>query len=116
MNDILKQAQKMQKDMEDAQKQLESNEIEVSSGGGAVVFKITGSTKFTGVTLSEELLKEDKATVEQMILEGAKEAVKAAKKAHEEVMLKITEGLKLPDIPGMPGMGGPQPRAFKDKA
>lgn len=115
MNDILKQAQKMQKDMEEAQKKLESNEISVSGGGGAVVIKVTGSTKFTDLKLSDELLGEDKATVEQTILSAIQEAVAAAKKEHEQVMLKITEGLKLPDMSGMPGMGGPQPRAFKDK-
>lgn len=100
MENMLKQAQKLQEDMEASQKRLETEIIKVTSAGGAVTFAITGSQKFQECLLDPELLKQDKATIEEAILTAAREAVDTAKKLHEEEMKKITSGLNLP------GMGG----------
>src|SRR5205807_8700891 len=56
---LLKQAQKMQRGIEALQAQLEAKEIEVTSGGGAVKIKVSGSGKFLALTLDPEFLKED---------------------------------------------------------
>jgi len=98
LNQMLEQAQQLQKDMEEAQKRLETEEMEVSSGGGAVVFKITGSSEFKSVKISESLLKAGKDAVEQAVLTAARDAVSKAKKKHESEMKHITAGLSLPSM------------------
>ena len=122
MNKMLEQAQKLQQDMENAQKRLESEEVEVSSGGGAVVIKITGSSEFKSVKINEELYKEGKVAVEQAVLAALQEAIKAAKNKHEDAMKHLTSGLDLPGLDDLEGLGdlgvgdaglggsGPQPR------
>lgn len=95
---MLKQAQKLQEDMENAQKKLESSEMEVSAAGGAVKAKISGLTEFKSFKISKELLAEGHHAVEIAVLAAANEAVAAAKKKHEEAMRFITAGLDLPDM------------------
>ena len=58
---LLKQAQKMQKKMEEAQERLSDEILEVSGGGGAVTVKINGQGEFKELILDPEFLKEGAA-------------------------------------------------------
>lgn len=95
---LLKQAQKMQKQMEAIQASLAAMEIDVSSGGGAVAIKISGQGEFSALKLDPEFLREDAAFVEETILEAVKEAAAKAKKISEAEMGKATAGLGLPGM------------------
>ncbi len=95
---LLKQAQKMQKKIEDAQKELASKELEVSSGGGAVSIRINGQSEFLSIKLDPELLKEEASLVEETLLEAVKEAASKAKAFNEEEMAKATEGFNMPGL------------------
>lgn len=95
---LLKQAQKMQKQIETIQASLEKLEIDVSSGGGAVAIKINGQGQFLSLKLDPEFLKEDASLVEETVLGAIKEAAAKAKAANEAEMQKATAGF------GMPGM------------
>lgn len=105
MDSILKQAQKLQEDMEKAQKKLEQSETEVRYGGGAITLKITGSSKISSITLSEEFLKENKQTIETSLLEAFNEAIEKSREGHEEIMKEITSALEMP-LPGLDELGG----------
>ena len=74
---LLKQAKKMQQKIEEMQKALETREIDVSSGGGAVQIKISGAGKFLAVKLDPEFLKEDAKLVEETLLNAVREAGQA---------------------------------------
>ena len=54
MNNLMKQAQKMQRQMEESQKELEEKEFTATAGGGAVEVTVTGKKEVTKVKLSEE--------------------------------------------------------------
>lgn len=95
---LLKQAQKMQKQMAAIQASLAETELDVSSGGGAVAVKINGQGEFRALKLDPEFLKEDSAFVEETILDAIKEAAAKAKQLSEAEMSKATAGM------GMPGM------------
>ncbi len=95
---LLKQAQKMQKAMEAIQSELESKEIEVSAGGGAVKVTVSGQGALKGLKLDPEFLKEDAETVSGVILEAIKEASEKAKKQSEEEMGKVTGGFQFPGV------------------
>ena len=69
---LLKQAQKMQQKMEEAQALLSEEIIEVSGGGGAVSVKISGQGEFKELKLDPEFLKEDAEFVSEAILQSKK--------------------------------------------
>lgn len=95
---ILKQAQKMQQRIEEAQLELAGKEIEVTSGGGAITIRVTGQGKFVALKLDPDFLKEDTAFVAETLLAAFQEAADRAREASEEVMQKATAGFAMPGL------------------
>ncbi len=93
---LLKQAQKMQKQIESMQASLEAQIIDVSSGGGAVQIKINGAGKFQALTLGADFLQEDKKFIEETILQAVQEAALKSKEKNEAEMQKISSGFQMP--------------------
>jgi DNA-binding YbaB/EbfC family protein len=93
---LVKQAEKMKRGIEALQTQLDAKEIDVTSGGGAVKIKISGSGKFLALTLDPEFLKEDAKLVSDAVLVAVQDAAKQAKEYNEAEMQKITGALQLP--------------------
>ena len=77
MNNLMKQAQRMQRQMEEGQKELEVKEFSAKSGGGAV----------------EAVDPEDVEMLQDMIVAAVNEAMKQADEASQELMGKMTGGL-----------------------
>lgn len=101
MSNLMKQAQRMQRQMEENQKELETKEFTAKSGGGAVEITVTGSKEITKVTLSKEVVDpEDIEMLEDLIMAAVNEAIRMAEAANTEAMNKMTGGL---------GMGGGLP-------
>lgn len=95
---LIKQAQKMQKAMENVQNELAAKEIEVSSGGGAVKVVVDGHGTIKSLKLDSEFLKESADVVESTILGAIKEACDKAKAESEAEMTKITGGFSMPGL------------------
>lgn len=95
---LLKQAQKMQKQIESMQSSLETQILDVSSGGGAVQIKINGAGKFLSLTLDAEFLKEDKKLIEETILNAVQEAAQKAKEKNEAEMQRISSAFQMPGM------------------
>ncbi len=95
---LLKQAQKMQRQIETIQAQLETKEIEVTAGGGAVKVKINGANKFLGLALDPEFLKEDAKLVSDTILSAIQDAAKQAKEYNDSEMQKVTSAFQMPGM------------------
>lgn len=95
---LLKQAQKMQKQIEDLQKALEARELDISSGGGAVQVRITGSGKFTALKLDPEFLKEDVKLVEETVLRAVQEAATKAKELNDSEMQRVSSAFQMPGM------------------
>lgn len=95
---LLKQAQKMQRQIESLQEELANHVIEVSSGGGAVVIEINGQSEFKSLKIDPELLKEEANLVEDTLLQAIREAAAKAKTYNEEEMEKVTQGLNMPGL------------------
>ena len=94
MNNLMKQAQRMQRQLEESQKELETKEFTAKAGGGAVEVTVTGKKEITKIKLSEEAVDpEDIETLEDMIMAAANEALKQADAANGELMGKMTGGL-----------------------
>lgn len=100
LNEIMKRAQEMQKKLQDIQKQVAEMEIIGQSGGGAVKIVMTGQHYAKKVTLDPNLLKEDKAIIEDLIAAAINDATDKIEKGLRDKMGSLT-GMKLPD--GMEG-------------
>jgi DNA-binding YbaB/EbfC family protein len=95
---LLKTAQKMQRSIETLQTQLETQEIEVAAGGGAVKVKVSAAGKFLALSLDPEFLKEDPKLVSDTILAAIQDAGKQAKELNESEMQKVTSAFQMPGI------------------
>jgi DNA-binding protein YbaB len=95
---LLKQAQKMQRAIESAQALLEAREIEVTSGGGAIRLKVSGSGRFTALALDPEFLREPPAIVSEALLAAIQEAAARAKELNDSEMKKATAGFQAPGL------------------
>jgi len=95
---LLKQAKKMQQKIEEMQKSLETRELDVSSGGGAVQIKINGAGKFLAVKLDPEFLKEEAKLVEETLLNAVREAATKAKELNDSEMQRISSAFQVPGM------------------
>ncbi len=95
---LLKQAQKMQRQIETLQAQLEAKEIDVTSGGGAIKLKVNGAGKFLSLALDPEFLKEDAKLVADTILAAVNDAAKQAKAQNDAEMQKVTSAFQMPGL------------------
>ena len=96
MSNLMKQAQRMQRQMEESQKELETKEFTAKSGGGAVEVTVTGKKEVTKVKLSEEVVDpDDVEMLEDLVMAAANEALRMAEEANNEAMSKMTGGLGL---------------------
>ncbi len=94
MNNLMKQAQKMQKQMEDKTKEVEEMQFEATSGGGAVKVVVSGKKEVVSIKLSEEVVdKDDIEMLEDLIVAATNEALRSMEEKSSEVMSQVTGGL-----------------------
>ena len=99
MNEMLKQAQKMQEDMQAKQAELEQREYEVSACGGVVKVKINGKHEVLNIDIAEEIVDpDDIETLSDILVAAVNEAIKKVENISAEEMQKITGNI------GMPGL------------
>lgn len=94
MANLMKQAQRMQRQMEEGQKELEVKEFTASAGGGAVEVTVNGKKEILGVKLSQEVVDpDDIEMLQDLIMAAANEALRKAEEANAEMMGRMTGGL-----------------------
>ncbi len=94
MANLMKQAQRMQRQMEENQKELETREFAASAGGGAVEVTVNGRKELVSLKLAEEIVDpEDIETLQDSILAAVNEAMKKADEAGAQLMNKMSGGL-----------------------
>ena len=94
MGKLMKQAQQMQAKMAKAQEELETMEVEASSGGGAVAVRMNGRQEVLSITIKPEVVDpDDVEMLEDMILAAYREARKKAEAVAQEELAKVTGGL-----------------------
>ena len=99
MNNMMKQAQRMQRQMEETSKELESQAYTASAGGGAVTVTVSGKKEVVSVKLSPEAVDpDDIEMLEDLIVAATNEAFRQMEEASAQAMAKFTGGLS--------GLGG----------
>ena len=99
MNQMIKQAQKMQDQITELQEDIEAREFSATAGGGAVEVTITGKKTIKSLTLKPEVVDpEDIDMLQDLIISAINEAVNNIEATTENEMGKITGGVSLPGL------------------
>ena len=94
MNHLRKQAQRMQRQMEETTKELEEKQYTASSGGGAVSVTVSGKKEVVSVQLSEEVVDpDDIEMLQDLIVAATNEALRAMEEDSAAAIAKLTGGL-----------------------
>ena len=99
MQQLARQAQKLQQQMAKAQEELDAREFEATSGGGMVTAKVNGKRELLALTIKPEAVDpDDVEMLEDMVMAAVNEALRTAAETVEREMGKLTGGI------GMPGL------------
>ena len=97
MNNLMKQAQKMQRQMEESQKEMETKEFSATAGGGAVEVTVSGKKEVTKVVLSPDVVDpDDIEMLQDLIMAAVNEAYRKMEEESQNAMSKFTGGMGLP--------------------
>ncbi len=99
MQQLMRQAQKMQQDMARVQAELEEKEVTASAGGGVVTVVVTGKKVLKSITIKPEAVDpEDVEMLQDMVLAAVNEGLRMAGEMAEADLARVTGGM------GMPGL------------
>lgn len=99
MQGIMRQAQKMQEEMETAKAALAEKEYTVNAGGGVVTIVMTGDKTVKSIEIKPEVVDpEDIETLSDILVAGVNEAIKTVEADVEKVMSKITGQMNIPGL------------------
>lgn len=96
MNQLMKQAQQMQANMQKAQEELANMEVTGQAGGGMVSVVMTGRHDVKRVSIDDSLMSDDKEMLEDLFAAAVNDAVRQVEKTSQERMSGMTAGMNLP--------------------
>lgn len=96
MQQLMRQAQKMQQDMQRAQEELQSREFSSTAGGGMVTATVTGARELIGITISPDCVDpDDVEMLQDLVMAAVNGALREATEMTEREMGRITGGMNL---------------------
>lgn len=99
MNSVLKQAQKMQEEMEKVQSELEDKTVEASAGGGVIEVVANGKKEIVSIKIKPEAVDpEDVETLEDLVMVAINDAIKKADDMMTEGMSEVTGDINIPGL------------------
>ena len=99
MNNLMKQAQQMQKKMAEMQEELGNKTLDVSAGGGAVKVTITGEKKITSLVISPDVVDpDDVEMLQDLVMSAVNEAIRQMDETVSSQMSSITGGMNMPGL------------------
>ena len=99
MNNLMKQAQRMQRQMEESQKELETKEFTAKAGGGAVEVTVSGKKEVVKVVLAEDVVDpDDIEMLQDLIIVAINEGLRQIDEIQNAEMSKLTGGLGIPGL------------------
>jgi DNA-binding YbaB/EbfC family protein len=105
MQQLMKQAQKVQQELLAAQEELAAAEVTGSAGGGLVTATVTGSGELRSVTIDPTVVDpDDVETLQDLVVAAVRDANRAAQELAGQRMGPLTQGLGGMGGPGLPGM------------
>lgn len=96
LGNLMKEAQKMQKKMQDAQQQLTDMLVVGESGGGLVKVQMNGRHDVKKVNINQNLMDEDAEMIEDLVAAAVNDAVRKIEKVSKDKISQLTAGLNIP--------------------
>jgi DNA-binding YbaB/EbfC family protein len=96
LGDMMKKAQEMQENMQNAQKELANREVTGESGGGLVQVIMRGTHEVNRIRIDSTLVNEDTDMLEDLVAAAINDAVHKVEKVNADAMQEMTAGLNLP--------------------
>jgi hypothetical protein len=96
LGNLMKQAQKMQEELKEAQEKLAEEEVTGEAGGGLVKVVMNGRHEMRRVTIDESLMGDDKEMLEDLVAAATNDAVHKIADRMQEQMAGLTSGMGLP--------------------
>lgn len=99
MKKMMKQAQKMQRELAKAQEEAKTMEFEATAGGGMVTCVATGAMEVKSITIKPEAVDpDDIEMLEDLVTAAVNEALRGVTEATEERMNAVTGGMNIPGL------------------
>ena len=100
MNDLMKQAQQMQKRMLEIREELANRTVEATVGGGMVTAVVNGQQEIISLHITPEVVDpDDTEMLEDLVVAAINEALQQSQELMSSEMSKLTGGLKIPGLP-----------------
>lgn len=99
MSSLLKQAQEMQRRLQETQRTLDERIIEGSAGGGVVKAYVNGNLQMQGIKIQKEAVDpNDVGALEDLVAGAMRQALSEAKELRDTEMSKVSGGMNLPGL------------------
>ena len=99
MNNMIKQAQKMQQEMMKMQDEMKATEFESTAGGGVITVKVSGSKQILDVNIKPEAVDpDDVEMLQDLIITAVNDAMKKVDEAKNSKMSRLTGGMNIPGL------------------
>lgn len=99
LSGLMKQAQQMQKNLQDMQGEIANMQVTGEAGGGMVKVVMTGRHDVRRVSIDDSLMSDDKEMLEDLVAAAINDAVRKVEKNSQDKLSSLTGGMDLP--PGM---------------
>ena len=104
IGNLMKEAQRMQAEMQKAQEEAKLKTVEATAGGGMVTVVANGAGEIMSIKIEKDVVDpDDIEMLQDLILAASNEAIRRAQEMMGDQMSKLTGGM---NIPGMPDLGG----------
>lgn len=99
VNNVIRQAQKMQEEMEKVQEEMEDKTVEATSGGGMVTVVANGKKEIMSIKIKPDVVDaDDVETLEDLVMVAVNDAIRQADDMMTEGMSAVTGGLNIPGL------------------
>ena len=96
---IMKEAQKLQQQMEALQAEVGKKKVQATAGGGMVTVEASGKQELLSIKIDREVINpEDAQMLEDLVLAACNEALRQSREMFQAEMGKLTAGLKIPGL------------------
>ena len=107
LGNMLREAQKLQAEMQRLQEEAKNRVVEATAGGGMVTVKANGAGELVSIKIEKDVVNpEDVEMLEDLVLAASNEALRRAKEAVNQEMSRLAGGLNLPGLGDLGGMFG----------
>jgi DNA-binding YbaB/EbfC family protein len=107
LGDLMRQARKLQEEMQKTQEEAKKKTAEASAGGGMVTVVASGAGEIVSIKIEKDVVNpDDVEMLQDLVLAAANEALRRAQEMVSEEMSKLTGGLQLPGLGGLGNMFG----------